>query len=217
MEHQDIAGGLARLLEGRAPGLMDAAGRYAVLVPLVEREDGWYLLYEVRSHSMRRQPGEVCFPGGRMEGEESPEACALRETEEELSIPPSAVRVLGRLDFIAHRANFIMYPILALVDARAVERMTLNPGEVEETFLVPVSHLLETEPLEYTYQLIPQTGEGFPYELIGIPRDYRWQPGSENVPVYPWEGRAIWGLTGRITRHLTALLRQAQPEMGGKG
>ena len=210
MEHQDIAGGLSRLLEGRAPGLMDAAGRYAVLVPLVEREDGWYLLYEVRARSMRRQPGEVCFPGGRMEGEESPEACALRETEEELSIPPSAVRVLGRLDFIAHRANFIMYPILALVDARAVERMTLNPGEVEETFLVPVSHLLEAEPLEYTYQLIPQTGEGFPYELIGIPRDYRWQPGRENVPVYPWEGRAIWGLTGRITRHLAALLRETQ-------
>ena len=208
MEHRDIAGGLSRLLEGRTPGLMDATGRYAVLVPLVKREDGWYLLYEVRARSMRRQPGEVCFPGGRMEGAESPEACALRETEEELSIPPSAVRILGRLDFIAHRANFIMYPILALVDAQAVEHMTLNPGEVDETFLVPVRHLLETEPLEYSYQLIPQPGEGFPYELIGIPRDYRWQLGGENVPVYPWEGHAIWGLTGRITRHLAALLRE---------
>ena len=212
MEHRDIAGGLSRLLEGRTPGLMDATGRYAVLVPLVEREDGWYLLYEVRARSMRRQPGEVCFPGGRIEGEESPEACALRETEEELSIPPSAVRILGRLDFIAHRANFIMYPILALVDARAVDRMTLNPGEVDETFLVPVRHLLETEPLEYSYQLIPQPAEGFPYELIGIPRDYRWQPGGENVPVYPWEGHAIWGLTGRITRHLAALLREMGTE-----
>ena len=214
MEHRDIAGGLSRLLEERMPGLMDATGRYAVLVPLVEREDGWYLLYEVRARSMRRQPGEVCFPGGRMEGAESPEACALRETEEELSIPPSAVRILGRLDFIAHRANFIMYPILALVDAQAVEHMTLNPGEVDETFLVPVRHLLETEPLEYSYQLIPQPAEGFPYELIGIPRDYRWQPGSENVPVYPWEGHAIWGLTGRITRHLVALLREMGPEPG---
>lgn len=214
MEHRDIAGGLSRLLEGRMPGMMDATGRYAVLVPLVEREDGWYLLYEVRARSMRRQPGEVCFPGGRMEGAESPEACALRETEEELSIPPSAVRILGRLDFIAHRANFIMYPILALVDAQAVEHMTLNPGEVDETFLVPVRHLLETEPLEYSYQLIPQPVEGFPYELIGIPRDYRWQPGGENVPVYPWEGHAIWGLTGRITRHLVALLREMGPEPG---
>lgn len=215
MEHRDIAGGLSHLLEGRTPGLMDATGRYAVLVPLVEREDGWYILYEVRARSMRRQPGEVCFPGGRMEGAESPEECALRETEEELSIPPSVVRILGRLDFIAHRANFIMYPILGLVDARAVEHMTLNPGEVDETFLVPVHHLLETEPLEYSYKLIPQTGEGFPYELIGIPRDYRWQPGGENVPVYPWEGHAIWGLTGRITRHLAALLREMGPDSEG--
>lgn len=188
---------------------MDATGRYAVLVRLVEREDGWYFLYEVRARSMRRQPGEVCFPGGRVKRTESPEDCALRETEEELSIPPSEVRILGRLDFIVHRANFILHPILGVVDARAVDRMTLNTGEVDETFLVPVRHLLETEPLEYSYQLIPQTGEGFPYEFIGIPRDYRWQPGDENVPVYPWEGRAIWGLTGRITRHLVALLQGA--------
>ena len=54
----------------------------------------------------------------------------------------------------------------------------------------------------------PETGEGFPYELIGIPRDYAWQPGWENVPVYPWQGHAIWGLTGRITRHLVGLLRE---------
>ena len=45
-----------------------------------------------------------------MEGAESPEACALRETWEELSIPQKHIRLLGRLDFIAHRANFILYP-----------------------------------------------------------------------------------------------------------
>ena len=199
---------LETLLACRQPGLMDATGKFAVLVPLVEREDGFYVLYEVRAGHMKRQPGEVCFPGGHMEGEESPETCALRETEEELGIPPSAVRVLGRMDFIAHRANFIMHPVLALVDAGAVDRMTPNPDEVGATFEVPLSHLLTTAPLEYDYKLIPETGENFPYEIIGIPRDYRWQPGGENVPVYPWEGRAIWGLTGRITRHLVNLLRE---------
>ena len=127
-----------------------------------------------------------------------------------MSIPRSAVRVLGRLDFIAHRANFIMYPVLALVDRRAVEKMCPNSAEVEETFLVPLRHLLATQPLEYDYQLIPQTGENFPYELVGIPRDYRWQPGGENVPIYPWKGRAIWGLTARITRHLVALVRSLE-------
>ena len=63
-------------------------------------------------------------------------------------------------------------------------------------------------PLEDHYTLLPSTDGNFPYELIGIPRDYRWQPGGENVPVYPWEGRAVWGLTGRITRHLVRLLQE---------
>lgn len=209
---QDRVEALARLLNGRRPGLMDVGSEYAVLVPLVERQDGLYLLYEVRSHTLRRQPGEVCFPGGRVEGTESPEACALRETEEELAIPPSSIRILGRLDFLAHRTNFMMHPILALVKAGAVEHMTLNPGEVDHTFLVPLSHLLNTPPLEYDYRLIPQTEESFPYELIGIPRDYSWQIGSENVPIYPWQGHAIWGLTGRITRHLVQMIRQTEQQ-----
>ena len=197
-------GPLTEGLKSRTPRLMDAHRRYAVLVPLVERDGELSVLYEVRARTLRRQPGEVCFPGGRMEGEETPEDCALRETWEELSIPPERVRLLGRLDFIAHRANFIMYPILGLVEER-LEELRPSAAEVEKVFAVPLSHLLETEPLEYEYKLIPETGEGFPYELIGIPRDYAWQPGWENVPVYPWQGHAIWGLTGRITRHLVQL------------
>lgn len=201
---------LRQQLAAREPGLMDATGRYAVLVPLVERAGALHVLYEVRAAGMRRQPGEVCFPGGRIEGEETPEQCALRETWEELGIPEGSIHVLGRLDFIAHRANFIMYPILAQVDEGAAEHLTPNPAEVGEVFFVPVDHLLRHPPQEYHYTLVPTTPENFPYELIGIPRDYRWQRGGENVPVYPWEGHAIWGLTGRITRHLAALLREAE-------
>ena len=181
---------------------MDAGSRYAVLVPLVERDGELYVLYEVRAAKMRRQPGEVCFPGGRIEEAETPEQCALRETQEELGIPSSAVQILGRLDFVAHRANFIMYPILGLVDASAVEHLRPNPAEVGETFLVPISYLRQNPPQEYCYTLTPTIPEDFPYEKVGIPRDYKWQRGGETVPVYPWESHPIWGLTGRITRHL---------------
>ena len=200
---------LQTVLQNREPGLMDATGRYAVLVPLAQGPKGPSLLYEVRAKTLRRQPGEVCFPGGRLEKDERPEQCALRELEEELAIPPAAVQVLGRLDFIAHRANFIMYPILGWVEDWGISRLSPSPAEVEETFFVPLSHLKQNPPLEYTYQLMPTPAENFPYEVIGIPRDYKWQPGGENVPVYPWEGRAIWGLTGRITRHLLQLLEEA--------
>ena len=71
---------IARQLRERETGLMDATGRYAVLVPLVEHDGELSVLYEVRAATLRRQPGEVCFPGGRMEPGETPEVSALRET-----------------------------------------------------------------------------------------------------------------------------------------
>ena len=200
---------LKQSLMDREPGLMDATGRYSVLVPLVERGDRFSLLYEVRAGSLRRQPGEVCFPGGKLEGSESPEECALRETWEELGIPQEKIRLLGRLDFIAHRANFILHPVLALVEGDALGHLRLNPDEVAEVFQVHLDHLRNEPPLEYRYDLVPRPDENFPYDLIGIPRDYRWQIGGEDVPIYPWKGHVIWGLTGRITRHLTALLEEA--------
>lgn len=199
---------MERVIRERTPGLMDASRSYAVLVPLVEREGAWYLLYEVRAMSMRRQPGEVCFPGGATEPGESPEECALRETSEELAIPREKIRLLGRLDFVAHRAGFLMQPVLGVVDTEAAAQMIPNPSEVDHTFLVPLSYLMETEPLEYEYRLEANPGENFPYELIGIPRDYPWQAGVERGPIYRWDSHVVWGLTGRITRNLLQLLKK---------
>ena len=192
----------------RRPGPMDAAGSFAVLVPLVREQGGLSLLYEVRSRTMRRQPGEIYFPGGKLEGAESPEECALRETREELAIPASAIHVMGPLDFIAHRSGRIIYPILGLVDRAAVGRMVLNPGEVEETFLVPLAHLWHQAPKEHTYPLVPHPEEDFPYDELGIPKNYPWANGRETVLSYFWEDRVIWGLTGRITRNLIRLLKE---------
>ena len=121
---------LSRWLNDREPTLMDAPARYAVLVPLVEQAGQLHLLYEVRAATLRRQPGEVCFPGGRIEGAETPEQCALRETREELGISPDKIQLLGRLDFIAHRANFIMYPILAQLSEGAVAAIRRRWGRL---------------------------------------------------------------------------------------
>lgn len=194
------------LLAGRTPAPMDAPGRYAVLVPLVETRGGLHLLYEVRAATLQHQPGEVCFPGGHMEPGETAEECALRETREELSIPESAVEVLGSLDFICHRSGFVLYPILARVDVQAVNDLVANPAEVDETFLVPLAALRAMPREEYRYDLIPAPGADFPYERLGISRDYRWKRGVETFPVYCWQGKAIWGMTARITRHLLTFM-----------
>ncbi len=103
---------------GHVPGLLGAGSAYAVLVPLVRRRGAAHLLFEVRRY-LNRQPGEVCFPGGRMRPEKPPTTCALREMEEELSIPPDAVHLLAELDFLYHQSGTLIHPILAEVDAGA--------------------------------------------------------------------------------------------------
>lgn len=197
---------LQTLLSTRTPAPMDRSALFAVLVPLVELEGELHLLYEVRSATLQRQPGEVCFPGGHMEAGETPLTCALRETAEELAIPPDAIQVLGPLDFICHRSGFVLYPILATVDGDAVKRIIPNAAEVDRVMLVPVSALSQMTPEEYRLELLPTPATNFPYERIGIPRDYPWNRGVDNGYIYPWPEKTIWGLTARITRHVLALL-----------
>ena len=193
-------------LSRREVGIMDAKSQYAVLVPLLRRPDGLHLLYEVRSAALRRQPGEVCFPGGKLEPGESPRDCALRETWEELGLAREHIEVLAPLDLICGRGSFVMYPFLALVDADAADRCDLCAAEVESVFTVPLSALRAMPPLEYRYELTPTVAPDFPYHLLGIRPDYPWRSGTESGPVYPWQGKSIWGLTGRITRHVLSLL-----------
>lgn len=197
---------VAHILRQRKPNLMDATGHHAVLVPLVEVDGVLHLLYEVRAASLRRQPNEVCFPGGRMEEGECPTHTALRETAEELGITEEHITVLGELDFVAHRARFVIYPVLALLDADALRQMRPSADEVERTILVPVSALMEQGERSYHCRLVPQLDDDFPYDALGIPVDYQWTAGMEDFPVYHAEGCAIWGLTGRMTRHALHLL-----------
>lgn len=187
---------------GHVPGIQDVKQQYAVLVPLVEGPEGPSLLFEVRASTLARQPGEVCFPGGRVEPGEEPRDCALRETFEELAIPPHEVEVIAPLDLLVQQGKFVMHPFLGVVSPVGMAAMTPSPAEVESAFLVPVDWLRANPPQVYSYELKPQVAADFPYDSIGFPRGYRWRSGEATVPVYPWPDRPIWGLTGRIVRHL---------------
>ena len=196
---------------GHVPEIMGAKAHYAVLVPLVEWQGRTHVLFEVRADTLRRQPGEVCFPGGRMEPGESPTECAFRETWEELGIPASAIRPIARLDGVFLPSDGIMHPVLAQVDAGAVVHMTASAAEVKETFLVPADFFAQQPPLLYRFPLEPKVDEDFPYDLIGFPQGYPWRTGTHQVPIWTYKGHVIWGLTARIL--LWNLGRQ--PEGGG--
>ncbi|MDO4552201.1 MAG: CoA pyrophosphatase [Bacillota bacterium] len=208
---------LEKAFTGRRPGPQNVRSRYAVLAPLVEKEGGeLQLLFEVRADTLDRQPGEVCFPGGRIEPGESREECVLRETREELGIPEKAVRIIGPLDYIQHTANFMMYPLLGLVEAEAAAAVKPNPAEVKETFLVPLSFFEKTPPEIYHYELIPRPEENFPDARLGFPDGYPWQQGRRSVPIYEYEGHVIWGLTGHIVRWLVTYMARTEKRSAGQ-
>jgi len=201
---KEILDALRRRYSGHTPGLMDARHEYAVLCPFVEIGDQTHLLFEVRAPGLR-QAGEVCFPGGRMESGESAVQCALRETWEELAIPSSAVSVLGLSDFICNQRGFLLQPVLGTVTAAGLRDMRPSPSEVAEVFTVPVSFFLETPPEVYSYSLAPQVPTDFPYEAVGISPDYPWAAGQVSIPVWYWQGHAIWGMTARIICDILSL------------
>ena len=196
---------LRRRFDGHQPGLMGARHEYAVLCPLLERPDGLHLLFEVRAAALR-QGGEVCFPGGRKEVGETITECALRETEEELSIPRSEITLLGTPDFISSANGFLLHPVLGLVSNAGMDALRPSAAEVSEVFTVPLSFFQNTAPEVYTYDLHPHVPDHFPYEQVGISRDYRWSQGRVDVPIWYWEDHVIWGLTARIVRNLIAEL-----------
>lgn len=192
--------------QNREPQSLGTYQYYAVLVPLVEKDEELHILYEVRAENMKRQPGEVCFPGGRIENNESAEECAVRETSEELNIKQSDIRIIAQMDFLHTYSNFTLYSLLGAIDYDVIQGTTVNPDEVKETFLVPVSFFTENEPETYSFDVIPNIGPEFPYEKINLTSGYNWRKGKSTVPIYRYGDRVIWGLTARITNHLIDLV-----------
>ncbi|MDD3169430.1 MAG: CoA pyrophosphatase [Eubacteriales bacterium] len=194
------------IFRDREPKSLGTYRYYSVLVPLVEKDGELYILYEVRAENMRKQPGEVCFPGGRIENNESAEECAVRETSEELNIKESEIHIIAQMDFLHTYSNFTLYSLLGTIDYEVVSGITVNSDEVKEIFLVPVSFFAENEPETYCFDVLPNIGPDFPYDKINLTNGYNWRKGKSTVPIYRYEDRVIWGLTARITNHLIDLV-----------
>jgi len=114
----------------------------AVLVPLVERPDGLTVLLTRRTVHLRTHAGQISFPGGKMEPDDSDAvSTALRETEEEVGVPKIHIDVVGRLDRYVTRTGYDITPVVGFVKPPFPIRP--DPYEVEEVFEAPLSYLLD--------------------------------------------------------------------------
>jgi 8-oxo-dGTP pyrophosphatase MutT (NUDIX family) len=187
-ERSDLA--TTRLLGDPADGLPMPPDRdlipAAVLVPLVARSAGLTVLLTQRTAHLANHPGQISFPGGRIEADDKDAlAAALRETQEEIGLAPEAVDVLGRLDDYTTVTGFRIAPFVGLLHPP----LTLSPDsfEVAEVFEVPLDFILDP---------------------------HNHQRHNENPPVgrrryyyaIPFNERYIWGATAGMLVNLSDVL-----------
>lgn len=151
----------------------------AVLCALVDRGDGAGLrvILTRRADHLRAHPGQVAFPGGRVDPTDlSPLHAALREAEEEVGLPRDRVEVVGEIDGHETVTGFSVIPYVGFAPADFAPRP--DPAEVAEVFEPPLNFVLDP---------------------ANRRRDWRdWNGTRRYYYAMPWEGRYIWGATARM-------------------
>ena len=173
------------LLEGDV--LEEAEGEIlpaAVLVAVVDRSEPTVILTE-RPKTMRKHPGQISFPGGRIDPEDDgPVAAALREAEEEIGLPRGSVDVIGTADLYRTITGFEVTPVVGVVPPGLDLRP--HPGEVAGMFEAPLLHLLEP-----SHQIV---------------RTVEWRGRERSYYEIDYEGRRIWGATAAMIVNLSRRL-----------
>ncbi len=204
--HSEVKTYLKRSLLGELPGMeahhkMLPPGRHtkmydnerplarlsSVLLLLFPEGDRLFTCMMKRPLTMKHHPGQVSFPGGKVEIEdETTEMTALREAREEVGVDPASVEVLGKLsDLYIEVSKFAIHPYLAWTDRKP--EFVINSDEVEELILFPVSEFVSNE-------IIAET------ELQTV-------TGLTKVKYYPFNGKYIWGATAMILSELIEILK----------
>jgi 8-oxo-dGTP pyrophosphatase MutT (NUDIX family) len=148
-----------------------------VLIPIVERADGDFLLFTKRSDDLGKHPGQMSFPGGGREpGDADIEATALREAFEEIGLAPEESEVVTRIDDIRTITEYAVTPVVARIPDRTYAS---DEREVAEVVVVAVDDLLDPENYEVERREHPEYGEVV-------------------VHYFHVDDYTIWGATARI-------------------
>ena len=164
-----------------------------VLILLYSRAERLYLVLTRRTETVRSHKGQISLPGGKREGSESLIQTALRETCEEVGVPPDGTEVIGRLSKLyVSPSNYCIHPFVAHRQNPPTFRP--DPVEVAEVLEVPLATLLDPSIRKV---------EHWPDSRFDAPR---------RVPFFAIESQVVWGATAMILSELVTLLEE---ERGG--
>jgi len=159
--------------------------RAAVLIAVTDRAEPGVILTQ-RTETLSRHPGQVAFPGGRIDpGDAGPIAAALREAEEEIALPRDRVTVIGESDRYRTITGFEVTPVIGVVPPDLV--LVPSAGEVSQVFEVPLGFVLDTA--NHVEATVEFQGHNRHYYEIS------------------WDGHRIWGATAAMIVNLSRRLR----------
>ena len=189
---KDFIDEVRKILNARERRMIEQSSlaRAAVLVPLFEKGETCHIVFTKRSDNVRYHKGEISFPGGVVDEEDSElERTALREAFEEIGLKESDVQIIGVLDDIITITQFVVTPFVGFFPYPYP--FTLSPIEIAELIEVPISALLD---------------EGCFSE-----REIIRGTQKEVVYAYQYDNHVIWGATARILKQFLDLIRSTAP------
>ena len=176
-----------------------APARASVLVPLIEHAGDLHVLLTRRTDHLRDHAGQVSFPGGRAEPEDTDAVdTALREAHEEIGLPRVRVDVIGHMPTYTTVTNFVVTPVVALVRPPfKLTDLAIDSFEVAEVFHVPLAFLMDPA----NHQRHQANFDGGQRQFLSMP----WQGVAADGTLRDY---FIWGATAAMLRNLYRYLSQ---------
>lgn len=167
--------------------------RASVAILLVDVDNKLNIVFEVRAKHMRSQPGDISFPGGKIDLNEDEEDAAIREICEELGLSKEDFEIIAPLNLLITHYGLLIHPFVGYI--KNLNNIKVNKDEVDHIFLVPLEYLINNEPRVEESKIVVNRCKNFPYDLINGGKNYKFKEGIYRSLFYQYNNYVIWGIT----------------------